>query len=78
MCPSLAPTSCCLSTKCPSGRRVRLLPKGTQGSLLPSPVAFSADKGRWGREGYLGKEWECGKQGAKTLRLGLGGGGPVF
>lgn len=61
---------CCLSTNCPSGRRVKLLRKGTQGSLLPDPVAFSADSGPLGWS--ILERVGVGQARGKTLRLGWG------
>lgn len=63
----------CLSKKCPSGQRVRLLCKGTQGSLLPNPVAFSADSESLGQGGsILGKSRDGASKGQRPSGWGDG------
>lgn len=75
MCPSLAPPRRCLSTKCPSGRRVKLLRKGTQVSLIPDPVPFSADSERLGQGGV---SWESVGLGQARGKDPQGRGGEVL
>lgn len=83
MCPMPAPPRRCLSTKCPSGQRVRLLCKGIQAPLFLDLVTFLADLGPlgWGGVSWegvgVGQAGGRGKQGAKTLRF-EGRGDPVF
>lgn len=75
MCPTPAPPSRCLSTRCPSGRRVRLLCKGTQASLLLDLVAFSVDLGPLG---WGGVSWEGVGVGQARSKDPQVGGCPVF
>lgn len=66
-----APPRRCLSTKCPSGLRVRLpTAKGNPGlPSFPTLWPFQQIQGPWGGEEYLGKEWGRDRQWAKTPRL---------